>query len=79
MQHNPSMPNGLGVLRSTVPALTGFSWQPHRLVAQGDLVIAHSRVLGWAPNPVDGRIVEHGDVVQEEVPASRTASGNPMV
>jgi predicted SnoaL-like aldol condensation-catalyzing enzyme len=26
----------------------------------------------------DGKIAEHWDVVQSEVPASNTASGNPM-
>jgi predicted SnoaL-like aldol condensation-catalyzing enzyme len=27
---------------------------------------------------VNGKLVEHWDVMQEEVPASKTASGNPM-
>jgi predicted SnoaL-like aldol condensation-catalyzing enzyme len=27
---------------------------------------------------VNGKLVEHWDVMQEEVPASVTASGNPM-
>jgi predicted SnoaL-like aldol condensation-catalyzing enzyme len=27
---------------------------------------------------VDGKLVEHWDVMQEEVPAAATASGNPM-
>jgi predicted SnoaL-like aldol condensation-catalyzing enzyme len=27
---------------------------------------------------VNGKLVEHWDVMQEEVPASATASGNPM-
>ena len=26
----------------------------------------------------DGKVVEHWDVMQEEVPAAETASGNPM-
>jgi predicted SnoaL-like aldol condensation-catalyzing enzyme len=30
------------------------------------------------PRFADGRVVEHWDVMQEEVPASETASGNPM-
>jgi predicted SnoaL-like aldol condensation-catalyzing enzyme len=58
------------------------------MIAEGDLVVAHSRVLGWAPTPVviadifrieDGRIAEHWDVVQEEVPAKDSVNGNPMV
>ena len=46
------MPNGLDGLRSIVPMLEGFSWTPARIVAEGDLVMTHSRVLGWAPEPV---------------------------
>ncbi len=57
------------------------------IVAQGDLVMAHGRYTGWGPKPmvaVDifrieaGRVAEHWDVMQEEVPASETASGNGM-
>ncbi|TDT98256.1 putative SnoaL-like aldol condensation-catalyzing enzyme [Streptomyces sp. 846.5] len=88
VQHNPTLPNGLDALRAAAGALTGFSWQPHRIVAQGDLVIAHSRVLGWSVQPVviadvfrieDGRIAEHWDVIQDEVPAAESINGNPMV
>lgn len=88
VQHNPTMPNGLDGLRSIVPMLEGFSWTPARIVAEGDLVITHSRVLGWAPEPViivdifrlqDGKIVEHWDVVQNEVEAADSVNGNQMV
>jgi predicted SnoaL-like aldol condensation-catalyzing enzyme len=57
------------------------------IVAEGDLVMIHGRYTGWGPKPmvavdifrvVDGKLVEHWDVLQEEVPASATASGNPM-
>lgn len=87
-QHNPQMPDGLDGIRAIVPTLKNFSWQPQRMVEEGDLVMAHSRVLGWGPEPVvivdifrfeGDRIVEHWDVVQPEVPAARTASGRPMV
>ncbi|GAA4564089.1 nuclear transport factor 2 family protein [Planotetraspora kaengkrachanensis] len=88
VQHNPTMPNGLDGLRAIVPNLDGFSWEPARVVEDGDLVITHSRVHGWAEHPVviadifrleNGRIVEHWDVVQAEVPAESSANGNPMV
>ncbi|GAB3264048.1 hypothetical protein GCM10027586_20070 [Kineococcus gypseus] len=88
IQHTPTLPNGLDGLRAAVPSLQGFSWQPRRMVAEADLVIAHSVVEGWGPVPLavadvfrihDARIVEHWDVVQEHVADSKTVSGNPMV
>jgi len=57
------------------------------VVAEGDLVMVHGRYAGWGPKPLvavdffklkDGKVVEHWDVMQEEVPASATANGNPM-
>jgi predicted SnoaL-like aldol condensation-catalyzing enzyme len=45
------------------------------------------RYTNWAPKPlvavdifriVDGKLVEHWDVMQEEVPVEKTANGNPM-
>ena len=55
--------------------------------ASGDLVMVHGRYTGWGPKPLvavdifrvkDGKVVEHWDVMQEEIPADQTASGNPM-
>ncbi|WFF00236.1 nuclear transport factor 2 family protein [Micromonospora sp. WMMD964] len=88
VQHSPQMPNGLDTLRNVVPGLEGFSWEPQRVAAQGDLVFTHSIVRGWAPNPVaivdifrleNGRIVEHWDVVQDIVNPEASANGNAMV
>ncbi|MEO3764008.1 nuclear transport factor 2 family protein [Streptomyces sp. B8F3] len=88
VQHSPRMPSGLDTLRTVVPGLQGFSWEPQRIAAQGDLVFTHSIVHGWAPNPVvivdifrweSGRIVEHWDVVQDLTSPDATVSGNPMV
>ncbi|MFB8105514.1 MULTISPECIES: nuclear transport factor 2 family protein [unclassified Streptomyces] len=88
VQHSPQMPDGLGTLRAAVPGLEGFSWEPQRVAAQGDLVFTHSLVHGWGPGPTvivdifrleEGRIVEHWDVVQELVRPEETASGNSMV
>jgi predicted SnoaL-like aldol condensation-catalyzing enzyme len=88
VQHNPTMRGGLDEIRAIIPTLRGFRWTPARVVAEGDLVMAHSRVLGWATQPViivdifrleAGRIVEHWDVVQEEVASTSTASGAAMI
>lgn len=55
--------------------------------ASGDFVMAHGRFTGFGPKPLiavdifriqDGKLVEHWDVLQEEVPAEQTASKNPM-
>jgi predicted SnoaL-like aldol condensation-catalyzing enzyme len=70
-------------------ALTGafIDRDPGMVVAEGNLVMVHGRYVGWGPKPmiavdifrvVNGKLVEHWDVMQEEVPASETASGNPM-
>lgn len=57
------------------------------VVADGDLVLAHGRYVSLGQKPLvavdifevkNGRVVEHWDVMQEEVAASATASGNPM-
>lgn len=88
VQHNPSMINGHEGLKQLLEFIEpGFQWEPGILIETADLVIAHSHVQGWGPDPLivvdifrfeDGKIAEHWDVVQTEVPASKTASGNPM-
>jgi predicted SnoaL-like aldol condensation-catalyzing enzyme len=49
--------------------------------------MVHGRYTGWGPKPMvavdifrveNGKVAEHWDVMQEEVPAGQTASGNPM-
>jgi predicted SnoaL-like aldol condensation-catalyzing enzyme len=70
-----------------IPTLTGLTYEPGMAVADGDLVMVHGRYTGWGPKPmvavdifrVEGsKVVEHWDVMQEEVPAANTASGNAM-
>jgi len=88
LQHNPSMLNGHEGLRTILDVVDkSFSWKPGIIVEQGPLVITHSQVIGWGPAPViivdifrleNGKIAEHWDVVQEEVPASQSANGNSM-
>ena len=65
----------------------GFKYELGMMLADGDLVAVHGRYTGVGPTPLvgvdmfrikDGKLVEHWDVVQVEVPAAQTKSGNPM-
>ncbi|SRR6266536_1718371 len=88
VQHNPIIPNGPKAIADLIPSLNeDLSYELGMVVAEGDLVMVHGRYIGWGPKPLvavdifkvkDGKVVEHWDVMQEEVPASATASGNPM-
>jgi predicted SnoaL-like aldol condensation-catalyzing enzyme len=87
-QHNPSIPDGPAPIPGLIASLgKDFSYEPGMAVADGDLVMVHGRYVGWGPKPMiavdifrvaDGKVAEHWDIMQEEVPASATASGNPM-
>jgi predicted SnoaL-like aldol condensation-catalyzing enzyme len=88
IQHNPTIPNGPAAIKDLIPKLPkDFSYQPGMAVAEGDLVMVHGRYVGWGPKPMiavdifrleGGKVAEHWDVMQEEVPASASANGNPM-
>jgi predicted SnoaL-like aldol condensation-catalyzing enzyme len=88
VQHNPTIASGPAAIAKLIPTLPkDFSYKPGMAVAEGDLVMVHGRYVGWGPKPmvavdifrlVDGKVAEHWDVMQEEVPASKTVSGNPM-
>jgi predicted SnoaL-like aldol condensation-catalyzing enzyme len=87
-QHNPEIPDGPEVIRSLIGSLTAeFRYEPGMTVAEGDLVMVHGRYVGWGPEPMiavdifrfaEGKIVEHWDVMQKEVLAPLTKSGNAM-
>lgn len=88
IQHNPAIPDGPKAIADLIPKLSkDLSYEAGMIVAEGDLVMVHGRYVGWGPKPMvavdvfrvkDGKVTEHWDVLQEEVPASATASGNPM-
>ncbi len=70
-----------------IPTLRGLTYEPGMAVSEGDLVMVHGRYVGWGPKPMiavdifrlkDGKVVEHWDVMQQEVLATKTASGNAM-
>jgi len=88
IQHNPSVGNGhegLAALLKSIPA--HFKYEPGMMASSGDIVMIHGRYTGLGPKPLvvvdifrvkDGKLVQHWDVLQEEVPAAQTKSGNPM-
>jgi predicted SnoaL-like aldol condensation-catalyzing enzyme len=88
IQHNPTIPNGAAPIGDLISKLSKtFSYEPGMVVAEGDLVMVQGRYVGWGPKPMiavdifrvaNGKVAEHWDVMQEEVPPSATASGNPM-
>jgi predicted SnoaL-like aldol condensation-catalyzing enzyme len=75
-QHNPVIPDGPLAIAKLIPTLTALSYEPGMAVADGDLVMVHGRYTGWGPKPMvavdifrvkGGKVVEHWDVMQEEV------------
>ncbi len=88
VQHNPSIPQGRDALRTLVAGLSGdVYYEPGMTVAEGDLVAIHGRIRGWAEVPQivvdifrieDGKLAEHWDVLQNEVPAPSTSGGISM-
>ena len=88
-QHNPRIPNGTGAIKALLGNLpAGFKYEPGLVVAEGDYVTIHGRYIGWGPKPMiavdifrvaNGKIAEHWDVMQVEVPAAESANGNSML
>ena len=88
-QHNPQIPNGTAAIKGLLEKLPAdFKYEPGLVLAEGDYVAIHGRYVGWGPKPMvavdlfrvaNGRIAEHWDVLQEEVPAAQSANGNSML
>jgi predicted SnoaL-like aldol condensation-catalyzing enzyme len=88
-QHNPQIPNGTATIKALLVNLPAdFKYEPGLVVAQGNYVTIHGRYFGWGPKPMvavdifrvaNGKIAEHWDVMQEEVPAEQSANGNSML
>ena len=88
LQHNPMIPDGAEDLPKIVASLpANFKYEPGIIVADGEFVMIHGLYTGWGPKPLvtvdifrvkNGKLVEHWDVMQEDVPAGQTKSGRPM-
>ena len=88
-QHNPQIPNGAAAIKALLGKLAAdFKYEQGLVVAEGDFVTIHGRYFGWGPKPMiavdifrvaEGRIAEHWDVMQEEVPAAQSANGNSIL
>ena len=88
-QHNPQIPNGTAAIKALLRNLPAdFKYEPGLVVADGGYVTIHGRYIGWGPKPMvavdifrvaNGKIAEHWDVMQEEVPAAQSANGNSML
>jgi predicted SnoaL-like aldol condensation-catalyzing enzyme len=88
IQHNPLIPGKRAGLRTLVEKYPeGRHYEPGKIIlAEGDFVMAHGRYSGGGKTLIAADIfrfegdliVEHWDVLQEEVPTERTVAGNPM-
>jgi predicted SnoaL-like aldol condensation-catalyzing enzyme len=88
IQHNPDIPQGRDALQQLVSNLPkDVYYEPGLIVAQDDLVAIHGRIRGWSEMPqivVDifrvenGKLAEHWDVLQNEVPVNTGLNGVSM-
>jgi predicted SnoaL-like aldol condensation-catalyzing enzyme len=88
IQHNPLVPDGLEAVRKWVISLPkDFRYDPGVITESDNIVMIHARLnnlYGKTYIAVDifrvenGKLAEHWDVLQEEVPAEKSANGNPM-
>jgi predicted SnoaL-like aldol condensation-catalyzing enzyme len=88
IQHNPFIPASRDGLRSYIEKLPAERrYEAGIALAQGDIVMLHGRYSGGDRKTFvaldifrfeGDRVVEHWDVLQEEVPVEKTVAGNPM-
>ncbi|WP_429553514.1 nuclear transport factor 2 family protein [Paraburkholderia sp. MM5477-R1] len=88
VQHNPHVPPGRDALQTLVANLSSdVFYEPGLMVAEGNFVAIHGRMRTLASTPQivvdlfrveDGKLVEHWDVLQDEVPVTAALGGTPM-
>jgi predicted SnoaL-like aldol condensation-catalyzing enzyme len=88
IQHSAHIPPGReGLFGLIKPMPATLRYENHVAAAAGDFVILHGRFSGFGPvawvvadivRMVDGVLVEHWDVIQEEATQEHSRSGLPM-
>jgi predicted SnoaL-like aldol condensation-catalyzing enzyme len=88
IQHNPFIPAKRAGLRDFVESQPRERRYEHgRVFADADFVIVHGRYIGGGKKTLvavdlfrfeDDKVVEHWDVLQEEVPLAETKAGHAM-
>jgi len=88
IQHNPFIPPKRAGLRGFVEALSRDRRYEHgRVFVDGDFVVVHGRYSGGDSKTLvavdifrfeNDKVVEHWDVLQDEVPMAQTVAGNAM-
>lgn len=88
IQHNPDISQGRDPLQRLVETLSpSVHYEPGLIIAEGDLVAIHGRIRGWSDAPQivvdifrveDGKLVEHWDVLQNEVLVTAGVAGLAM-
>lgn len=88
IQHNPAIPQGRDALQALVAGMSkDVYYEPGLMVAEGDLVAIHGRIRGWSDAPQvvidvfrieNGKLAEHWDVLQDEVPVTTALGGIAM-
>jgi len=88
IQHNPHFPNGTAILKQFISTLSDtFNYEPGVITESENIVMIHGRYEDWnGKNMIavdvfrieNGKIAEHWDIMQEEITADKTASGNSM-
>lgn len=88
IQHNPHIPPGRAALKGLVESMSpDVYYEPGLILAEGEFVAIHGRIRGWAETPQvvvdlfrieDGKLAEHWDVLQDDVPAEASLAGVSM-
>ena len=89
VQHSAHIEPGRDGLFNLIKSMPpGFKHEHEQIVADGEFVIVHSRFSGFGQakswivgdfvRVVDGLLVEHWDVVEDEASQAESKSGRPM-